>query len=93
MTSYGGQLSMKILCTTKSVKQQIWYFSHDLHSIQSLYKMFHLHVLFIFLALAILQESAINTHNIPSHIFPHNMHDIYFSQKVHLKNRSTKLES
>jgi hypothetical protein len=50
-------MSMKILCTSKSIKQQISYFSHDLHSIESLYKKFHMYVLFMFFALAILQEA------------------------------------
>jgi hypothetical protein len=33
-------------------------FFHDLHSKQALYKKFHIHVLYIFLALTILQERA-----------------------------------
>jgi hypothetical protein len=49
---------MKIPCTVKSIKQQIYYFFHDLHSLQSLYKKFHIHVLYTFLVLAILQEIA-----------------------------------
>jgi hypothetical protein len=32
MKSYGIKISMKILCTMKSIKQQIYYFSYDLHS-------------------------------------------------------------
>jgi hypothetical protein len=49
---------MKILCTIKKYQTKDLVFSHDLHSLQTLYKKFHIHVLFIYLALAILQEIA-----------------------------------
>ena len=51
MTSYGIIMSMKILCTMKSVKQQIWHFPYVLHSKQSLHKNYHTHVLYNFCSL------------------------------------------
>jgi hypothetical protein len=48
----------------KSAKKHILYFFHHLHSIGTLQKKFHIYVLFIFLALQILQEiSSYNTLN------------------------------
>jgi hypothetical protein len=42
-------MSMKILCIMKSINQQIQYFSYILHIKQSLYKNYHMHVLYNFL--------------------------------------------
>jgi hypothetical protein len=42
---------MKILCTMKGIKQQIYYFFYALHSKQAHYKNYHMHVLYNFCSL------------------------------------------
>jgi hypothetical protein len=55
-------MSKKILCTMKSIKQQIYYFFHDLCSKQTLYKNYHMHVLYKVCSLAKITKISHNSH-------------------------------
>jgi hypothetical protein len=73
---------MKILCTMKSIKQQIYYFSYALYSTQSVHKNYHMHVLHnFFLPIKNNKNNQSKALELHITIFLQNLHDIHFSRK------------
>jgi hypothetical protein len=73
-------MSIKILCTRKSIKQQISYFSYALHSKQAHHENYHMHVLYNFLlSTKINKNHQLKTFELHFNNFSQNMPHKHFS--------------